>query len=45
MGARNNYLCVHFSPDIKLTKLQLLHLFFFRDFIERVLLHNISERI
>ena len=32
-GARNHNLCVHFSPDIDLTKLQLFQMFLFRDFI------------
>ena len=45
MGARNHNPCVQLSPDIKPTELHLLQLFFFRDLIEGVLLHNINVRI
>ena len=38
-------ICVHFTPDIEPTNLQLLCLFFFRYVIHRVLLHNINSRI
>ena len=45
MGARNHYLCVQFYPAINPTELQLFHMIFFGDFIERVLLHNINEKM
>ena len=43
--ARNHNPCVHFAPDIDLTELHLFQLFFFMDFKEGVMLHNINERI
>ena len=45
MGARNHNPCIKFPPDIDPTELQLFHIFFFRDLIEGVLLHNINDRI
>ena len=35
-GARNDNMCVHFDPNVDLTKMQMFDLFFFRFFIEGV---------
>ena len=45
MGARNQNMCFRFILDIESIEIQLFQLFFFRYFIEGVLLHNINARI
>ena len=45
MGTRNHNLGVYLTPGIDPTELKLFQLFFFRDFIEGVLLHNINARM
>ena len=43
MGARNQNMCFRFILDIESIEIQLFQLFFFRYFIEGVLLHSISS--
>ena len=44
-GARNHNICVDFDTDIKMTELQRIQPFFFRDIIEGLLLRNTSGGI